>query len=239
MMRPSRGSRAGHLTPQGAEWDTALAQWRTLKSDDDAKFDQEHMLDCTSARAADHLGHRSEPGGRHHRARARCGERAPGPPRRDGKRARLYGARARHAARGPPGQSRVHRLLHQCAPARPRGRRRGGARAACRRWRHRHGGAGLLDGEARGRSKRSRPRVPRRGLCLGRVRLLDVRGRQWRPRRAGRAHRLHHQPQFREPPGPEGAHASRKPRDRGSCRRHRPHHRRAPTACRAILAGNA
>src|SRR5215468_11811823 len=34
--------------PQGAQWDTALAQWRALKSDADAKFDQEHTLDCTS-----------------------------------------------------------------------------------------------------------------------------------------------------------------------------------------------
>src|SRR5499426_4696439 len=34
--------------PQGADWDTALAQWRALKSDDDAEFDQEHTIDCTS-----------------------------------------------------------------------------------------------------------------------------------------------------------------------------------------------
>jgi len=34
--------------PQGAEWDAALAQWRKLKGDDAAKFDQEHRLDCTS-----------------------------------------------------------------------------------------------------------------------------------------------------------------------------------------------
>jgi 3-isopropylmalate/(R)-2-methylmalate dehydratase large subunit len=35
-------------TPQGAQWDQALAQWRKLKSDDDATFDQEHRLDCSS-----------------------------------------------------------------------------------------------------------------------------------------------------------------------------------------------
>jgi 3-isopropylmalate/(R)-2-methylmalate dehydratase large subunit len=35
------------FTPQGAQWGTALAQWRALKSDDDAKFDQEHVLDCS------------------------------------------------------------------------------------------------------------------------------------------------------------------------------------------------
>jgi 3-isopropylmalate/(R)-2-methylmalate dehydratase large subunit len=34
------------FTPQGAAWDQALAHWRTLKSDDDAKFDTEHVIDC-------------------------------------------------------------------------------------------------------------------------------------------------------------------------------------------------
>jgi 3-isopropylmalate/(R)-2-methylmalate dehydratase large subunit len=33
--------------PQGPQWDQALAQWRKLKSDDAAAFDQEHTLDCT------------------------------------------------------------------------------------------------------------------------------------------------------------------------------------------------
>ncbi len=155
-------------TPQGAEWDTALAQWRTLKSDDDAKFDQEHALDCTSLEPQISWG--TDPS-----QVVGISERVPDVANaRQGRRAamesalRLYGARARRAARRAPGQSRVHRLLHQCAPARPRGCRRGGARAACRRWRHRPGGAGLIDGEARGRSKGSRPRVPRCRLCMGR-----------------------------------------------------------------------
>jgi 3-isopropylmalate/(R)-2-methylmalate dehydratase large subunit len=32
--------------PQGAQWDRALAHWRSLKSDGDAQFDSEHSLDC-------------------------------------------------------------------------------------------------------------------------------------------------------------------------------------------------
>ena len=32
--------------PQGAMWDRALAQWRTLTSDEGAKFDKEIVLDC-------------------------------------------------------------------------------------------------------------------------------------------------------------------------------------------------
>ena len=115
-------------------------------------------------------------------------DRRSGPARRDRKRARLYGAYARHGARRPAGQSRVHRLLHQRAAAGPAGRRRRRARPARRRRRGRHGGAGLVDREARGGGRGPRPGVPRRRLLLGRVRLLDVRRRQRRPRRAGRAH---------------------------------------------------
>src|SRR4030081_1273699 len=33
------------FAPKGAQWDAALAQWRMLKSADDAEFDREHVLD--------------------------------------------------------------------------------------------------------------------------------------------------------------------------------------------------
>jgi 3-isopropylmalate/(R)-2-methylmalate dehydratase large subunit len=33
--------------PQGAQWDAALADWRTLRSDDDARFDREVTLDVS------------------------------------------------------------------------------------------------------------------------------------------------------------------------------------------------
>jgi len=36
------------FAPQGVVWERALAHWRTLKSDDDAAFDREHVLDCSS-----------------------------------------------------------------------------------------------------------------------------------------------------------------------------------------------
>ena len=65
------------------------------------------------AGAADHLGHRSEPGRRHFRPRARTGGDGAEPPRRRGRRLRLYGAQSRHAARRAAGQSRLHRLVHQ------------------------------------------------------------------------------------------------------------------------------
>src|SRR5258705_1612988 len=34
--------------PKHAQWETALAQWRTLKSEEDAEFDREHVLDCAT-----------------------------------------------------------------------------------------------------------------------------------------------------------------------------------------------
>jgi 3-isopropylmalate/(R)-2-methylmalate dehydratase large subunit len=34
------------FAPQGAQWDAALTHWRTLKSDDGAKFDTDHAIDC-------------------------------------------------------------------------------------------------------------------------------------------------------------------------------------------------
>jgi 3-isopropylmalate/(R)-2-methylmalate dehydratase large subunit len=38
------------FSPQGADWDRALAHWRTLKSDPDAKFDREVTLDAREIR---------------------------------------------------------------------------------------------------------------------------------------------------------------------------------------------
>ena len=35
------------FAPRDAMWERALAQWRTLASDDDAEFDREHVLDCS------------------------------------------------------------------------------------------------------------------------------------------------------------------------------------------------
>ena len=36
------------FVPTGAMWDRALAHWRTLKTDDGAEFDREHLLDCST-----------------------------------------------------------------------------------------------------------------------------------------------------------------------------------------------
>ena len=38
--------------PRGADWDAAVAHWQTLRSDDDAVFDRELVIDCSALSAA-------------------------------------------------------------------------------------------------------------------------------------------------------------------------------------------
>ena len=43
--------------PEGAQWDAAVADWRTLVTDDGAVFDKEVVIDADHAAAAGQLGH--------------------------------------------------------------------------------------------------------------------------------------------------------------------------------------
>ena len=78
--------------PQGALWDRALAYWRTLHVGRRRHVRPRGRARLRKPRTADHLGHRSEPGRRHFRPRARAGGGRSEPARRGGKRFRLYGA---------------------------------------------------------------------------------------------------------------------------------------------------
>ncbi len=116
------------FAPQGAQWDAALAYWRSLPTDDGARFDRDVSLDAaalepmvtwgTSPEHALPIGSRRA--GPCERERRRT---APG----HGARARVHGARPGHEARGPSGRPRVHRLVHQQPDRRPA---RGGRSAA-------------------------------------------------------------------------------------------------------------
>ena len=48
--------------PKGADWDAAVEYWRTLRTDDDAVFDTEVVIDAADADAVRHLGHQPRPG---------------------------------------------------------------------------------------------------------------------------------------------------------------------------------
>ena len=222
------------FAPQGVFWERALAHWRTLKSDDDAAFDREHVFDCSSLEPQITWG--TDPS-----QVLGISGRVPDPSAVDPSRraatesALAYmGLDARHGAGRPAGRPRVHRLLHQQPSSGSARRRRGGAWPPCRGGGGRDGRAGLDERQTRGRGRRSRSRLPRCRILLGRIRLLDVRRRQRRSRRTRRTLRLHHQPQFRTSSGSESAYTSRQPGDRRRDRARWAHCRRA-----AGLAGQA
>ncbi len=58
--------------PEGADWDAAVAYWRTLQTDDDAVFDAEVFLDATTSS-------RSSRGARTRARACRCRQRCPIP----------------------------------------------------------------------------------------------------------------------------------------------------------------
>ena len=115
------------------------------------------------------------------------------------------GLQRRGEDHGHRNRPRLHRLLHQ-RPHRGSARRRGDRQGTQgQRARQRHGRAGLGPGEGAGRGGRARQGLPRRRLRMARARLLDVPGDEPRQARAGRALRLDLEPQFRGPPGLQGA----------------------------------
>ena len=222
--------------PRGAQWDAAVARWKTLRSDDDARVRCATVrLDASRHRADGDVGHESGPGVGHRRRRARSGAGK----RRDPTRAtcsarsstwvlrRASGwtrsaSTTRSSARAPTAASRTCATPRaSCAGA--------GSRAGVRA----HGRARLDRGARAGRSGRPRPGVPRRRLRMAAVRLLDVRRDERRPPRCpASAARRQHQSQFRRPAGRGRAHAPDEPRDGGGGRGRRPPHRRAPLRLR-------
>jgi 3-isopropylmalate/(R)-2-methylmalate dehydratase large subunit len=112
------------LAPTGVEWDQAVAYWKTLHSDPDAKFDAVVEAGRRADRAAGHLGHlaRDGAGRRRPRARPRQGKRR--------QQARRHRARLTYMGLQPASPQRhhrrqgVHRLVHQ-QPHRRHARSRG------------------------------------------------------------------------------------------------------------------
>ena len=211
----------GPHAPQGADWERALDDWRTLPTDDGATFDTRGHDRRHRAPSVRHAGARTRASAS--RSTARC----PTPKLRRGRqarggraRARVHGARARHADPRDPTRHDLHRLVHELAHGGPARRRRASSAAArsppaCARW------------SCPARSPSSR-RPKREGLDRG---LRAMPGFEWRgagcsmclgmnpdiaePRRPERQHQ---QPQLRGTPGQGRPHAPGEPRRR---RRHR------------------
>ncbi len=162
------------LAPSGEAWRRALAEWKALPSDADAKFDREVQLAASdiaptvtwgtspqdalpiTARVPDPAAV-AEPGRRESMTRALA----------------YMGLDPGHAAQRHHGQPRLHRLVHE-QPARRPSRRGARGEGAPR------GGAGvdragLGADQAGGRGRGPRSRLRRRGLRVARGRMLDVR----------------------------------------------------------------
>ncbi len=211
------------FAPKGELWDRAVAYWRTLVSDPGAKFDRVVTLDAAAIKPQVTWGTSPEMVNTIDGARARSGaDRRSAAAQGGGARAPLHGAAAEYADQRDPHRQGIHRLLYQLAhrgPARGRRGREGAARSRQRQ--ARDGRAGFGAGEAAGRGGRARPGVQGRRLRVARAGLLDVPGHERRPPGAGRALRLHLQPQLRGPPGRGRTHASGEPGDGrggGDCR---------------------
>lgn len=54
------------FAPKGAEWDEAVAYWKTLATDEDAQFDKEVVLDAAALEPQVTLGHEPWSGRRPH-----------------------------------------------------------------------------------------------------------------------------------------------------------------------------
>ena len=219
------------FAPSAEHWDRAVACWRTLASDEGARFDTVVVLDAPALCPQVTWGTSPE-------MVVPIDGRVPDPDkekdagRRDGieRALDLHGAHAEHADDRHRHRQGVHRLVHELADRGPARGGLGGARTSRR-----------VDGEARdgrsrfgarqgaGRARGARPRVPRRGLRLARARVLDVPRDERRPARARRALRVDVEPQFRGAAGHRGPDAPRQSCDGRRRRDRRPFRRRAST----------
>ena len=188
------GARAGHdrtgrddiRLPRGPAARAARAatgtrrcrDWRELRTDDDAAFDAEVVLDADAIDAVRHLGH--QPGAGCCRCRARCPTPRVRRRRRSQRRgagAGLHGADAGHAAARHRRRHGVRRLVHQRPHRGPAGRGRGASRSPGGRRRADAGGSrlGASSRAGRGRGPATRCFLPparsgaQRGcsMCLG------------------------------------------------------------------------
>ena len=215
--------------PKGKAWDEAMRYWETLRSDDGAHFDREIRLDAAKLPPLVTWGTSPEQVVPVTGRVPRLEDIADAHKRAAAERSLAY--------MGLKGGEKITDIavdrvfIGSCTNGRIED-----LRAAARvvdgkkvhRQRQRHGRARLRPGERAGRSRRPRQDLPQGRLRVARARLLHVPGDESRQARAGRALRLHLEPQLRRPAGLQGPHPSGVPghgrRRRGRrafCRRSR------------------
>ena len=202
--------------PQGEDWEQAVEYWRTLPTDEGARFDREVVLDGAAIEPFVTWG--TNPG-----QSVAIGDVVPdpvelqraGPPGGGDPRAGVHGPRGGHADPRDRDRPRLPRLLHERAHRRPARRGEHHRGQAGRLQRARDGGAGLRPREGAGRARGPRRDLHGGGLRVARRRLLDVPRHEPGHPAAGRALRLHLQPQLRGPAGAGRTHAPRESADGG------------------------
>ena len=219
--------------PKGADWDAAVEHWKTLVTDDDATFDEEIVLDASTMTPFVTWG--TNPG-----QGVPLGASVPAPDDFEDEGDKIAAEKALEymglEAGTPMREIKVDTVfVGSCTNGRIedlraaaeviKGRQVADGHPAARRPRL---GAGPPAGRGRG---------PRRGLQGGRRRvarrrLLDVPGHEPRPARAGRAQRVHLEPQLRGTAGQGRPHPPGVAAGRRRHRRHRPPRRPRPTCPR-------
>ena len=227
------GARAGMIAPdevtyaylQGrphapADWDAAVAAWDALRTDDDAVFDKEVVLDATAVSPFVTWGTNPAQGV----ALVRCRPRPRGAagrqrPRRRGARPRLHGPRPPAprcaTSRSTPSSSAPAPTAawRTCAP-RPTSSRASKVADAVRMLVV----PGSMLVKAQAEQEGLDARLHRCRCGVAQRRLLDVPGHEPRHPHRRRAQRLDQQPQLRGPAGPRRPHP---PRLAPGGRRHR------------------
>ena len=195
--------------PKGAELDAAIERWRELATDDGAEFDTELTIDASAISPQVTWG--TNPG----MVRA-VTDRVPAPEEFDSPAEREAAERALHYMALEPGtpieQIAIDRVfIGSCTNSRI-GDLRAAAEVVAGRRVASTVNAMVVPGsqqvKAQAEAGGPRPDLPRRRLRLARGGLLDVPGDEPRHPRAGRALRLHVQPQLRGPAGPRRPHTS-------------------------------
>ena len=186
------------FAPKGEAWDKAVEYWRTLVSDEGAKFDKVYTFRAEDIEPQVTWGTSPE-------MVLDISGKVPNPAdeadpvKRSGmERALEYmGLQAGMAALRNPRRYCVYRLVHQQPHRRfARSRRRGQRPQKSRQRLARVDCARLGLGKTSGRRRGLGQNLHRRGLRVARTGLLDVSGDERRPAHPRPALRLHFQPQF-------------------------------------------